>query len=220
VKTVKRALVTAFCLLSVGIVAAESVMVTTVKPLESSRHVRIVVILNGKPVKGVKVDFCKTPGGQICFSVMTGDDGIAAPRVLPLGNYAVVAMIEDSVNAGLYLHVSRKGKVTSFPMDLTESSQASQAVMAAAEKLPIREHVRDFQGLLQDPSGALISGVSVKVVRKGSEDKTDTLVLKSDVNGRFSAQLGDGMYIAFSPSQDFAPKQCPSRFRHKGKKKC
>ena len=54
---VKRTLICACFLLATAFAAAESVMVTTVKPWESSQNVRIAVVLNNKPVPGARVDF-------------------------------------------------------------------------------------------------------------------------------------------------------------------
>jgi hypothetical protein len=217
-KGLRRAINAAWCLFLAVMAAAESVEVTTVVPQESSRHVRIAVVLNGKPAKDVKVDFCRTPGDQTCFSVFTAADGVATSRVLPLGNYHVVAVLDDGVGSDLYLHVSRKSKATVFSMDLTESFRAAQAALAAAEKLPIRKRVEEFRGSLQDPSGAFIAGVNIKVIRKGSEDKADVVRIESDVNGHFSAQLAEGFYIAFFSLQGFRTEIVPFEVSSQGEK--
>lgn len=217
VARMKLALVTACCLLAAAFAAAESVEVTPVVPKESSGHVRISVVLNGKPVKSAKVDFRTARGEQICFSVMTGDNGVAAPKVLPPGNYQVTATTEDELNTDLYLHVSHKSKATVFSMDLTPSYQAAQAAIEAANKLPIRERVRQFQGCLEDPSGAVVPGVDIRLFRKGSDDKKDFMRLKSDTNGRFSAQLADGLYVAFFSMPGFRTEIIPFEVSVQGK---
>lgn len=199
----KPVIISACCLLLAGMAVAKSVEVGTVKAQESSHNVRITVVLNGKPVNLARVEFCTTTAPQICFTVFTGDDGIAVPQALALTTYHVVALFEDDVSSDLYLHISSLGTATSFAMDLTPSFEAAQAVLAAAEKLPVREIVREFRGSLQDPSGSMITGVNIKVVRKGSADKENVLRLKSDANGHFSAQLTDGAYVAFFSSPGF-----------------
>ena len=214
----KAAIVPACCLLWAVAAAAESVEVTPLKPLESSSHVRISVVLKGRPVKDVKVYFCTTSAPQTCFSVLTGDNGVAMPQSLGLGNYQVMAETEDSLNADLYLHVSRESKVTSFSMELTDSFQAAQVALAAAEKLPIRQHVQEFRGSLQDPTGAMIPGVNIKVIRKGSEVKADVVRLKSDAKGRFSAQLADGFFIAFFSMPGFRTEIIPFEISRQGEK--
>jgi hypothetical protein len=183
--------ISACCMLLAGMAVAESVEVGTVKPQESSRNVRIAVVLNRKPVKLARVDFCTVTGAQACFSAYTGDDGVAVPHALALTTYHVVALFEDDLSSDLYLHISPQAKPTAFAMDLTPSFKTAQAVLAAAEKLPIREVVRELTGSVQDSWGAMIPGANIKVVRKGSADKADALRLKSDANGHFSAQLAD-----------------------------
>jgi hypothetical protein len=216
---VKRpAIIFACCLLLAVIAGAESVEVGTLKPQESSRSVRIAVVLNGKPVKLATVNFCTVTGAQACFSANTGDDGVAVPHALALTTYHVVALFEDGLTSDLYLHVSSQGKATSFSMDLTPSFKAAQAVLAAAEKLPIREIVREFTGSLQEPWGAMIPGANIKVVRKGSADNRDVMRLKSDANGHFSAQLADGVYIAFFSSPGFRTGIVPFEVAAQGEK--
>jgi hypothetical protein len=219
VEGVKRpAIIFACCLVLAVIACAESVEVGTAKAEESSRNVRITVILNGKPLNLAKVEFCTTTGKQTCFTVLTGDNGVAVPQTLALTTYHVFALFEDDLSSDLYLHVSPQGKATSFAMDLTPSFKAAQAVLAAAEKLPVREIVREFTGSLQDPAGAMIPGVNIKVVRKGSADNRDVMRFKSDANGHFSAQLADGAYIAVFSSQGFRTEIVPFEVAAQGDK--
>ncbi len=214
----RPSIIFACCLLLAGMAMAESVEVGLVKAQESSRNVRIAVVLNGKPLKLAKVEFCTTTGKQACFTVLTGDDGVAVPSVLALTTYHVFALFEDDLSSDLYLHVSPQGNATSFAMDLTPSFKAAQAVLAAAEKLPVRELVREFTGSVQDSWGAMITGANIKVVRKGSADKANVLRLKSDANGHFSAQLTEGAYIAFFSSQGFRTEIVPFEVAAQGDK--
>jgi hypothetical protein len=214
----RPAIISACCLLLAGMAMAESVEVGTAKAEESSRNVRITVVLNGKPLKLARVEFCTTTGKQICFTVLTGDNGVAVPQALALTTYHVFALFEDDLSSDLYLHASPQGKATSFAVDLTPSFKAGQAVLAAAEKLPIREIVREFTGSVQDPWGAMIPGANIKVVRKGSTDKANPLRLKSDANGRFSAQLIDGVYIAVFSSPGFRTEIVPFEVARQGEK--
>jgi 5-hydroxyisourate hydrolase-like protein (transthyretin family) len=212
----KLALIAACCLLLAVIAASAAVEVENIKLQEASRNVRIAVVLEGKPVKGAKVEFCKTPGNQSCASVRTDADGIAAVRGLGGGNYSVIASIEDEINADLYLHVARGRKETSFSIDLTDSYQKAQEFLAAAEKLPIRDRVQEFRGSVQDPSGAFIQGVDIKITRKGSDGKTDVVRLKSDATGRFSTRLADGTYIAFFTFAGFRSQITPFEVTSQG----
>ncbi len=214
----RPAIIFACCLLLAVIAGAESVEVGTLKPEESSPNVQIAVVLNGKPVKLAQVSFCTVTGAQACFSAYTGDNGIAVPHALSLTTYHVFALFEDDLSSDIYLHVSAQGKATAFVMDLTPSFKAAQAVLAAAEKLPVREIVREFTGSVQDSWGAVITGANIKVVRKGSADKAGVLRLKSDANGHFSAQLTDGIYIAFFSSPGFRTEIVPLEVSAQGEK--
>ena len=64
----------------------------------------------------------------------------------------------------------------------------------------------------------MIPGANIKVVRRGSADKADALRLKSDANGHFSAQLTDGVYIAFFSSPGFRTEIVPFEVAAQGEK--
>ncbi len=214
----RPAVIFAYCLLLAVVAGAESVQVGTLKAQESSPNVQIAVVLNGKPVNLATVNFCTGTIAQACFSAYTGDNGVAVPHPLALTTYHVVALFEDGLTSELYLHISPQSKATSFAMDLTPSFKAAQAVLGAAEKLPIRETVREFTGSLQDSWGAVIPGANIKVVRKGSADKAGVLRLRSDADGHFSAQLTDGVYIAFFSSPGFRTEIVPFEVAGQGEK--
>ena len=150
-----RAAVIGVCCLVLAVIAcAESVEVGRAKAEESSRNVRITVVLNGKPLNLARVEFCTTTGKQTCFTVLTGDNGVAVPHVLALTTYHVYALFEDDLSSDLYLHISPEGKATSFAMDLTPSFKAAQAVLAAAEKLPARRDRARVHGILARSFGS------------------------------------------------------------------
>lgn len=207
---------TAGRLLLASIAVAESVQVRTVEPQESSHHVLVAVVLAGKPLRNVRVEFATTPGDQVCFSALTSDDGLAEPQALALKTYPTVATFEDGVGADLYLHISDKSRAKPFSIDLTKSVEAAQEALASAEKLPIRERVQEFKDTSQDPSGADIPGVNIKVARKGSADKKDVRRLKSDANGYFSTQLADGVYGASFSFPGFRTEIAPFAVRARG----
>src|ERR1700730_684390 len=209
---------TACCLLSGVTAALAAVEVEVLKPQEASRNVRIAVVLEGKPVKDAKVEFCKTPEDETCVSVLADADGIAAVRRLGAGNYYVVASIEDEVNASLYLHIRRGRKESSFSIDLTRSYKEAQDSLAAAETLPIRDSVQQFQGSVQDPSGVAIQGVNIKIIRKGSDGKTDVVRLKSDAAGHFSSPLADGNDLVFFCFAGFRTQITPFEVTSQGSK--
>ena len=211
---------TACCLLLASIAVAESVQVRTVEPQESSHPVVVAVVLAGKPLRNMRGEFGTTPGDQVWFSALTGDDGLAEPQALTLKTYHIVATFEDGVGADLYRHISDKSRAKSFSIDLTKSLETSQEALASAEKLPIRERVQEFKDASQDHSGAVIPGVNIKVARKGSADKKDGRRLKSSANGSFSAPLADEVYGASFSFPGFRSEIVPFAVRHEERKKC
>jgi 5-hydroxyisourate hydrolase-like protein (transthyretin family) len=221
---VTRAFILACSLLWAMVVVGESVEVTQIKPQQSSRHVRIAVTLNGHVVKGAKVDLCRfVKQDQLCFSVLTGEDGIAATPKLADGDYTVGASVDDDTyeqlyGGDLYLHVSGHGGQKSFTVDLTKSFRAAQAVAAAADALPVKERLQEFQGSLRDPSGAPIAGVSIRIIRKGSAGHAIVQKLKSNDAGQFSSHLDDGVYIAFFTFPGFRTRTIPFEIINQGAK--
>jgi hypothetical protein len=216
---VKRALtiVIVSCLTLAASAVASSVEVKELKQQTSSRHVRVAVSLNGHPAAGASVDFC-TAGDKPCVSVLAGKNGISISPRLPDGNYTVTASIEDVSGGDLYLHVSHKGKVSAFSIDLTESFRAQRNYRAAADKLLIRATLQVFQRLLQDPSGATIPEADVNIVRRGSKNHAIVQRVKTDHSGHFSASLGVGMYVAFFSCQGFRTEIVPVEIAPQGSK--
>ncbi len=203
------------CLLWAIASVANSVEVT--EPLQSSRHVRITVLLNGRPAPGAKVDFCIV-GKPPCISVLAGDDGVATPPRLREADYTVSAALDDDLKAYLYLRVSRKGPTKSFPIDLTEQFRAAQRLLGTAEQMPVLERLQEFQGFVRDPSGSMVAGAAIKILRKGSEDHKVFQMTKSDPTGHFSLQLAEGTYIAFFSSPGFRTAIVPFEVTEQGTK--
>lgn len=205
-RSIKTAAIAALCLIMGSTARPECVTVEELKPQEASSHVRIAVVLGNMPLRGVKVDF-NQPTSQSLYSVSTDENGIATPHELAPGDYNVVATLNDGVSTSLWLRVVGNRGATVLSMDLTRATQQVQQALEAAQKkaeeMPIREHVRVFQGSVVDPTGAFVPGTKITVVRKGSPGKTVVLQIKSDAAGHFSAQLDEGLYIAFFSVQGF-----------------
>jgi Carboxypeptidase regulatory-like domain len=193
-----------------------------VPPVESSSHVRINVVLGGKPLKGAKVIFysvlahgcnCGTDVGRGnpldigmvppgAFPV-TDENGIASLPELTPGEYEVAATLNGVAStAFLGLHVISDPKVTTFPMDLTQQ-------VKRIEEVPIRDRVEAFRGNVQDPTGAAIAGANIVVVKKGSQMKDVVLTGTADVGGHFSGQVPEGSYLAVFFFRGFRPGIVP-----------
>lgn len=211
-----RTIITVITFLSfAGVLDAECVLTP---PLESSNHVRIYVVLGGKPLKGAIVILrpqhecnCATDvlrGNPMDTTLipsreMTDENGIANLPELTPGEYDVAVTLNGVASTAFVgLHVTGDPKVTAIPMDLTQQVQR-------VEEVPILLHVDGFRGTVKDPSGATLPGASIVVVERGSQAKDVALMSKADANGNFSAQLAEGSYIAVFFSLGFRPAIAP-----------
>ena len=134
---------------------------------------------------------------------ITDENGIASLAELAPGEYEVAATLNGVASTPFVgLHVTSNPKVTTFPMDLTEQVQR-------VEKAPILFHVEAFRGTVTDPSGAMLPGASIVVVKRGTQAKDLALTGKADASGHFSAQLAEGSYIAVFFVLGFRPAIAP-----------
>jgi hypothetical protein len=211
-----RTIVTIITFLSfAGVLDAECVLMP---PLESSSHVRIYVVLAGKPLKGAKVILrpqhdcnCATDmlrGNPMDATLvpskeMTDENGIANLPELTPGEYDVAVTLNGVASTAFVgLHVSGDPKVTTIPMDLTQQVQR-------VEGAPILFHVEGFRGTVKDFSGVTLPGASIVVVKRGSQAEDVAVMSKADANGNFSAQLAEGSYIAVFFVLGFRPGIAP-----------
>ena len=205
------AVIFVICVTLAGTASAECVEVTSIAPQESSTQLRIVVRMDGEPLRGAKLEFYDG-AMHFAFSVFADRNGIAAPPELAIGRYSVTATPYEAF-PGLLIHgdaagflslsvVDKKGEST-LHMDLAKPVQEAQQTLEKAEKLPITAHINAFQGTVLDPTGAVVAWASIQVVKKGSEDNIVVLRTKADAKGQFSAQLTEGLYIAFAFSPGF-----------------
>jgi hypothetical protein len=220
---VKCAVILVICVTLASLARAECVEVTSITPQESSTHLRIVVGMNGKPLKGAKLEFYDG-AAQFAFSVFTDLNGIATPPKLAIGGYSIRAipyeafplLIHDDGTAVLWLSVVDKNGESTLHMDLAKPVPEAQQTLEKAENLPIAAHVNSFQGTILDPTGAVVAWASIQVVKKGSEDNIVVLRTKADAKGQFSAQLAEGLYIAFAFSPGFRTAIVPFEITRDG----
>jgi 5-hydroxyisourate hydrolase-like protein (transthyretin family) len=183
-------------------------------PKTSSGDVRITTLLDGKPYKGVKIEiyrYRKEPKANPLFTFMTNEGGSVTPPALSRGDYWIVASAGLNLRADLYLRVaSRSEGTSSFSMELDASPYPTfEQRLSAAEQMPIKAQIQRFGGTVHDQSGSVISGVSIDVVRKGSQGRDHVIKLKSDRNGRFSATLSEGRHIAIFQAAGFSTQFIP-----------
>jgi hypothetical protein len=187
------------CLLLAILVSAECGVVEPVYH-PSSEKVRVTVLLYGKPLKDAKLEFSPVTENKSGVSLSMDRRGVASAPELLSGRYRLVAAGLDKLTTESYLDVSKssRNQPTMFVMNLA-TPPAWTPVGAAwepAEKAPVTELVREFGGLLLDPSGASIPGAEIQVLHKDSLPAV-VAKLKSDEAGRFATRLADGTYVAF-----------------------
>jgi hypothetical protein len=166
-----------------------------------SSGVRVTVLLDGKAQGSAKIEgFASANDAQTQFTVFSGDDGVATLPTLSPGYHHIVATAKQGLRADLDLVVSsdREGASSAFSMDLRSSPYwgDGQLELAAAKNKEPSQRIRDFAGVLEDPSGAEIPGTKIAVWKRGTEDEAPAVEIVSDQHGRFSTHLTDGTYVA------------------------
>ena len=211
----RTAVIAIWCLILVA-TARSSVKVEPLIPQQCSDHVRLVVRLDGKPLKGAKINLYRefyAVGTQTrpLLSLTSNEGGTAMLAKLSSGNYKVYVgfegirsiIFDGSPGTWLYLHINHKRGISSIAADLTEAVQQFKSADAdferqfeEAEQTSGRDSVSSFRGIFVDPSGAHIPDVKISVTQVASGVRTTVLRVTSDSNGQFSDQLKDGPYVA------------------------
>jgi carboxypeptidase family protein len=195
-------------LLFASFAAAECVEVVPLKPQLSSTDVTIVASADGKPAARAAVEVL-VHGNETLFFLVADDRGVVKlPRLKP-GDYSVVATSGDNLQSQMILlHVSddANGAASAFLMDLKPQTLPSAApAIASAAKAPVSERVREFKGVVQDPTGAAVSRALIEVFPKDSKNNSTPVGLRTDKNGHFSSSLPGGTYTAIIRSPGFRP---------------
>lgn len=176
-------------------------------PTKSSQHILVRTLLDGKPQKGVQIKIFKSKPGlgeeSAPLAVLTStQDGRVSPPTLSPGHYHLRATSDARLIADLYLDVSTQAEASAFSMELAPNPfPTREDRIATAEQSSARERVKEFRGVVYDPSGAVIPGVSIEIVRRGTEGRDRAAQVKSGGAGAFVASLSEGSYVAlfFSP---------------------
>ena len=169
----KIAAVACFCIILTGMAWPETVTVIAGLPPPpelSSSHVGIADMLDGKPLKGTRVDLDRwiryqDHAGPLCFSGLTNENGVATPPAIAEGDYHALATIDD-VSIFLWLRVIDEGTAmtTLAGLDWTEPVQKTRRIQDAAVERAEGCAVRGDQGklwLLRCHRGARYHGGTV-----------------------------------------------------------
>ena len=192
-------------LLAVSTARAECLSVEVLSPQKSSPDVHITVLRDGKPVSGAQVVLALN---GMHLSLATNERGsVALPKLSP-GRYQVSASDDRGLGAELVLDVSecQGQKPSSFEMALGYKAPpppTEEQLIASAERMEVRDRVPTFEGVVEDPSGAPVYNTIIRLFPKGFRDKAHAMEIATDSEGRFSAPLTNGLYIAFFQSPGF-----------------
>lgn len=186
-----------------GVFAAAENVVVEPNPKVVGPHLRLTVSLHGQPIKDVRLN-CYSGQNDLKFVRLTNVHGKAVLPQLESGIYRIEAQFDNGVTSNVLIKVVKNAKLSDLALDLTPEFEAHQAWLATVAKLPIAASVKEFSGTVFDPSNATIPNADIRVVRKGMEFGSESVLqLKSDADGHFSAQLEPGEYIAFFSETGF-----------------
>ena len=223
-------------LLSVGAAWARST-VTVADPNSFphvEQHARITVLFDGIPIAGATVDVRKFGNSDAIATLTTDSKGQTVLPALPDGPYQIVAWQSRGTSAGFEACVGACPRpfavvdvtaanldgevkivddatgISEFWMEIGPFQfQSRTKLIAAAESQSIIRTLREFHGTVTDPTGALIRGAWISVLRHGKEGDEEIALLRTDDNGAFSAKLPEGRYIILVAAAGFEDQATP-----------
>ncbi len=201
-----------FCFFLQGPLAIAYVRIFSV--VKSGQHARIETTINAKPLPGASVEVYRGfgrhgefPKSKALLILTTDRHGEVDLPALPNGKYLILARSKPNLADWLYLDLSsnRQGEQ---PLGLSPAPQPPtfEEKLAAAEASTNVATVSQLRGIVCDRSGNPIPKATVDVLIKGTQGKLHAAKLRTDVNGRFSADLIEGQYLLNVAAQGFA--QC------------
>jgi hypothetical protein len=200
-----RALVVGGLVLCASLVDWASVRVMQVQP--SSSHPQITVLDGGKPAGGVRVRILRIGAGEpvLLREGTTGADGVVPNLELPIGRYRVVATWEK-LSDGLELDVTGgdSDEQSHFTLSLTCCLPPTlEELVAAAEKSSEKLRIRKLEGSVVDPTGTLVAGAQLSVLRENQGKLEQAVQFKADCSGHFSIELPGGPYVLLASASGF-----------------
>lgn len=200
-------------------------------PIPIAQKARITVLYDGKPSPNTQVKINQLGrAGDIAILITDADGSVILPE-LPPGRYFISATyttesFRQSVEVCMapcgdygrdvvhFVPTTLYGPLRVLDVNALALSEVhmetrpmpdpgSDSMLAAAEQQPITHRLQDFRGVVQDISGAVIPGAWINVVVKGTGGKNHAASLYADKDGRFSAHLAPGDYVAFIQSPGF-----------------
>ena len=201
-----RSLVVSACVLGIPVVGpptnVEVSAVHVIDIRESARKVQITALRDGKPLSDVRLSFYLGSERSLQLSITTDQLGVGVTPKLAVGSYVVEAEGESSYEfAEMGLNVAdRKEQISAFKMIIPRGPEVK---LSEVESTPVTEQLREFSGQVVDQSGAIIPNAFAQVFRKEPPLELAAKV-RADEEGKFSARLPAGSYVAFVTSRYFA----------------
>jgi hypothetical protein len=130
---------------------------------------------------------------------ITKDGSIVVPQVAP-GRYLVSVKSAENIGAALCVDIGSDppGQTSVFTLKLNPLSPPNPTLaelLTAAKNKGSAEQVRQFHGVVRDPSGAGISGVTITAYKDGIQNKKHRSAIYSDKAGDFFFPLPEGKYV-------------------------
>lgn len=204
----------AICSLFLTIPSSAEIVVITPP---ASQNIEVTIMCKGKPAAGILTTFNLNGQREPYWSGSSDSNGKLFPPKLTPGSYRIVAK-SGAREGELDLEVVKdddqqrpaERPSAKFEMDLILPR------VGEAENAPVTAWVRDFQGVVVDPTGALIPNAEVEIYLQKDLDVGPVMKVKTNEKGEFSAHLDKGTYVAIFWSQGFASYRLVFEVTEKG----
>jgi hypothetical protein len=184
-----------------NISAAETVVLVQAAFCSLSQHPIILAWQSGRTVEGARIDIYRKidNGEKLAWSGRTDQRGVARPGELEPGSYRLLAY-SGNLSAEMRLGVSNNGEggatcEVMFVPPISAEQQQKDRLAVLVRDAP-RIELREFRGVVEDATEAVIPRLKIQVLRKEALDKGNVAEIQSDERGQFAASLDRGNYVA------------------------
>ena len=196
----KLSWIAALCFTVVNISAAETVVLE--EPFcGSSQHPVISTTLSNRTLEGARIEIYRQidNGEKLTWTGSADQQGLARPGELEPGSYRVLAY-SGKLFTTLRLGVSNNGSGADacelkFVPPISEEQQRKEMLEMLARNAP-NVQLKEFRGMVQDASEAVIPRLKIEVLSKGALEKGDVAEALSNEKGQFALSLEQGSYLA------------------------
>lgn len=167
----------------------------------SSQSVSVTALLDGKPVKGAKIDFFVY---EPCDASPPRYSVVATIQQAEPAKYEIVATAQWGWTGGLLIKATEGQEKSQFALALRpDRNHAAIARASAASEKQSEMQFSKFSGLVRDRSGAAVGGAKITVWKLGEDHSGPGTETAADQTGRFSIALPEGRYVALFEESGF-----------------